>query len=106
MQNLFIDLGAEIPLAAEKEGRTIAVEIKSLVGSREMAEFERALGQYVLYRSLMRRIDQQRTLFLAILKPAFEEHFDTTEVQALIADENMKLIVFERKTEEIAKWIE
>lgn len=105
-QNLFIDLGAEAPLAAEKEGRKIAVEVKSLVGSREMAEFERALGQYVLYRSLMRRVDPQRTLFLAILNPAFEEHFDTVEGLALIADESLKLIVFAQETEEIAQWIE
>jgi hypothetical protein len=105
-QNLFIDLGAELPLAAEKEGRKIAVEVKSLVGSREMAEFERALGQYILYRSLMRRVDPHRTLFLALLKPAYEEHFDTVEGLALIAEEKLKLIVFERKTEEIAQWIE
>lgn len=104
-QNLFIDMGAEVPLAAEKEGQKIAVEVKSLVGSREMAEFERALGQYVLYRSLMQRVDPQRVLFLAILKPAFEEHFDNVEGLALIADENLKLIVFERKTEEIVQWI-
>lgn len=105
-QNLFIDLGAEQPLAAEQEGRKIAVEVKSLIGSREMAEFERALGQYVLYRSLMRRIDPPRTLFLALLEPAYEEHFDSVEGLALIADESLKLIVFLQETETIAQWIQ
>ena len=32
-QSLYIDLGAEKPLAAEKDGRKIAVEVKSLLGS-------------------------------------------------------------------------
>ena len=52
------------------------------------------------------RISCAADAFLAILNPAFEEHFDTVEGLALIADENLKLIVFERKTEEIAQWIE
>ena len=35
-QNLFIDIGAELPVAAEKDGRKIAVEVKSLLRGAEM----------------------------------------------------------------------
>ncbi len=48
-KDLFVDLGAEKLLAAEKEGRRIAVEVKSFSGHSEMNDLENALGQYVLY---------------------------------------------------------
>ena len=31
-KDVYVDLGAEIPIGAEKEGRKIGVEVKSLVG--------------------------------------------------------------------------
>ena len=105
-QTLYVDLAAEQALAAEKDGRKIAVEIKSLLGTVEMPELERALGQYVLYRSLLSRYDPERTLFLAITDAAYAEHFDTAEGRDLIADETLKLIVFQAVQEEIEQWIE
>jgi hypothetical protein len=105
-QTLYIDLGAEMILAAEKEGRKIAVEIKSMLGAVEMAELERALGQYVLYRSLLVRRDPNRTLYLAISLPAYLEHFDTAEGRDLINDETIRLIVFNPVEEEIIQWID
>jgi hypothetical protein len=88
-QTLFIGLAAEMPLAAEKEGRKIAVEVKSLVGKTEMPELERALGQFFLYRSLLKRREPDRTLFLAVSAGAFVEHFDTVEGRDLISDDRL-----------------
>ena len=68
VQNLSVDLGAELPLAAERDGRKIAVEVKSLLGGVEMPEFERALGQYILYRSLLKRAEPERVLYLAMIE--------------------------------------
>lgn len=106
VQNLFIDLGAEQPLAAERDGRKIAVEIKSLLGKKEMPEFERALGQYVLYRSLLKRLEPGRQLFLAVADPAYQGYLNTLEGQYLIADEQLKLLVFDIIREEVMQWIE
>lgn len=53
VHNLYVDLGAERVLAAERDGEQIAVEIKSFVGQSEVADMEQALGQYLLYRSLL-----------------------------------------------------
>jgi hypothetical protein len=36
----YIDLGAEMPLAAEKQGRRIAVEVKSFLGASELDDLE------------------------------------------------------------------
>src|SRR5262245_61798645 len=105
-QNLFIDIGAELPLAAEKDGRKIAVEVKSLLGTVEMPELERAHGQFVLYRSLLKRRESERALFLAVTEAAYLEHFDTAEGRDLVADEALKLLVFQPIQEEIERWIE
>lgn len=105
-QNLYIDLGAELPIAAERDGRKIAVEVKSLLGTTEMPELERALGQFVLYRSLLKRREPERTLYLAVSRIAYDSHFDTTEGRDLIADEALKLLVFQPESETIDQWIE
>lgn len=43
---MYVDLGAERILAAEKAGEKIAVEIKSFVGTSNISEFHTALGQF------------------------------------------------------------
>ena len=105
-QTLYIDIGAEMPLAAEKGGRKIAVEIKSLIGSLDIAEFERGLGQYILYRSLLKWIEPERTLFLGVTLGGRAEYFENIEGIHLIEEENLKLIVFDHFREVITEWIE
>ena len=64
------------------------------------------MGQFVLYRSLLKRVDSERTLFLAVSDEAFRFHLDTAEGRDLIADENLKVMVFLPDVEEIERWIE
>ena len=52
-KDLYVDLGAEQLLAAEKGERRIAVEIKSFLGKSEIDDLEKALGQFVLYRAVL-----------------------------------------------------
>jgi hypothetical protein len=52
-RKLYVDLGAERILAAEKGNRKIAVEIKSFVGHSEMNDLENALGQFISYRAIL-----------------------------------------------------
>jgi hypothetical protein len=47
---MYIDLGAEAIVAAEREGQKIAVEIKSFLGASSISEFHTALGQFFNYR--------------------------------------------------------
>ncbi len=44
--DLYADLAAEQPIAAEREGQKIVVEIKRFVGRSPMADFHNAVGQY------------------------------------------------------------
>ena len=51
--DLYADLEAERPIAAERAGQKIVVEIKSFLGRSPMADFHNAVGQYAVYRSLI-----------------------------------------------------
>jgi hypothetical protein len=104
--NLYVDLGAEAPIAAEREGRKIAVEIKSFLGVSEMTDLERALGQFILYRFLLRQEEPYRALFLAVSREAHQAVFDSADGRDLVAAEGLKLIVFDADQEVITEWIE
>ncbi len=103
---LFVDLGAEQLLAAEKESRKIAVEIKSFVGHSNMADLERALGQYMLYRTIMSETEADRVLYLAVPKQTVREVFDEPVGRLLIDKQSLKLIVFDSTEEVVTRWIE
>jgi hypothetical protein len=59
-KDVFVDFGAERLLAAERGQEKIAVEIKSFVGASDIRDLELAVGQYALYRSLLRRLEPDR----------------------------------------------
>jgi hypothetical protein len=63
---MYIDLGAERLLAAERNGEKIAVEIKSFVGSSATTEFSTALGQFLKYQLALEEEQPDRLLYLAI----------------------------------------
>ncbi len=103
-RRLKVDLGAEKLLAAERDTEKIAVEIKSFIGASEMADLYLALGQFILYRKALRRVEPERKLYLALDTVAYQENFGDDEGEALRAEEDIKLIVFDQETEEIVKW--
>jgi hypothetical protein len=52
-KDMFVDLGAEKFLGAQKQDRKIAVEIKSFIGASEIEDLRNALGQYILYENAL-----------------------------------------------------
>ncbi|WP_413199652.1 XisH family protein, partial [Nostoc piscinale] len=63
---LYIDLGAEKLVAAERNGQKIAVEVKSFLGASAMAEFHLAIGQYINYRYALTDFGYEQVLYLAV----------------------------------------
>ncbi len=59
-KDMYIDLGAERLVAAEKGGRKIAVEIKSFLGPSQMDELEKAIGQYLVYHDVLAMVEPER----------------------------------------------
>jgi hypothetical protein len=104
-QKLQIDLGAERLLGAEKGTRKIAVEIKSFVGASELDDLYNAVGQFVIYRNTLKRIEPQRELFLGIRSTVYKSLFADPNDEELRSEENIKLLVFNARTKEIVKWI-
>ena len=97
-------LGAEKTFAAEKEGRKIAVEIKVITSVSFIDDFHKAAGQYGNYRALLRRIDPDRTIFLAVALDVYETTFQRPSIRDLVADLQIKLVVFDPLKEEIVLW--
>lgn len=102
----FVDLAAEPLLAAEKENQKIAIEIKSFAGQSNMVDLEKALGQYILYRTIMQKVEPDRILYLAVSEKAVEEIFDEPVGRLITEKQSLKLIFFEPKSEVITRWIE
>lgn len=105
-EDLFVDIGAEMPLAAEKEGRKIAVEVKTFLSKSPMTDLERALGQFSLYRFLMQRKEPERTLYLAITEPVYDARFNTADARDLAAAFALRFLLFDVNAERINRWIE
>ncbi|HEX4948078.1 MAG TPA: element excision factor XisH family protein [Blastocatellia bacterium] len=103
---LLIDLGAEPLVAAEKGTRKIAVEIKSFIRASVLDDFYHALGQFIFYRKALQTLEPDRELYLAIRESVYLKLFLEQDIENLRAEENLKLLVFNPKTEEIIKWIE
>ena len=61
--DMYVDLAAEKVIAAEKEGRKIAVEIKSFSAPSLISEFHTALGQFVNYRTALQAQEAERRLY-------------------------------------------
>ncbi|MCC5622788.1 XisH family protein [Nostoc sp. CHAB 5715] len=104
-KDIFIDLAAEKLLAAEKQGKKIAVEVKSFIGVSEVEDLKNALGQYILYEKALRRIESKIILYLAIRDTVFIKIFTEEIGKILLEDNTLKLIVFDSQEEVITKWI-
>lgn len=103
---VFADLGAEKLLGAAKRGRRIVVEIKVFGGPSPVADLEQALGQYGLYRSLLKQKGERRDVFLAVAQDVYEDFLGQVTVTAVLADQHVKLLVFQPEKEEVVQWIE
>lgn len=102
--DFYIDLGAEKVLAAEKAGQKIAVEIKSFLGASEVNEFHSALGQFLNYRSALRLTQPERVLYLAVAIDIYEEFFNRRFIQRVIAEHQLRFLIFNVAQEEIVLW--
>ena len=99
-----IDLGAEQLIAAEKEGRKIAVEIKTFLGASTIYEFHTALGQFFNYRFALKMEEPERTLYLAIPLSTYDDFFSRRFTQMIMAEAQLKLLIFDPIQEAIVQW--
>jgi hypothetical protein len=104
-KDMYVDLGAQRLLGAEQGNKKIAVEIKSFVSPSEMEDLKSAIGGFVTYRAVIRRLEPERTLYLAVRDDVFTALFEEPIGKLLIESENLYLVVFNSDSETIVQWI-
>ena len=102
---LYADLLAEKTLLAERNNRTIVVEIKSFINPSPMRDFELALGQYMVYRDVLDLSQKHYDIYLAIKDTIFESFFQRKSVHAIVKRHQIEFMVFNHEKEEIILWI-
>ena len=101
---MYIDLGAEQLIAAEREGEKIAVEIKSFVAVSAIYEFHLAIGQYRNYQLALLQEDPERVLYLAVPEDAYERFFTLQFIQDALRYNDVRYLVYEVQAEVIVRW--
>lgn len=105
-RSLFVDLGAEKIFAAEKQGRKIAVEVKSFLAASPVHDLEEALGQYIVYEDILEVSEPERNIYLAVREEVYLDIFSEPIGQLLLRKKRLKLIVFDSSKEIIVRWID
>ena len=101
---MYIDLGAERIVAAQRGNEKIAVEIKSFVGASATTEFSMALGQFLKYQLALEEEQPDCVLYLAIPVDAEREFFRLELPRRLVERYQVRLIVYDPEEEVIVKW--
>jgi hypothetical protein len=103
-RDLYVDLGAEKLIAAERGSEKIGVEVKTLGGISPIASLEQALGQFVLYSDALELLEPDRLLFLAVPETA-KELLEEPIGQLLLSKGRLRLLVFSIEKERIMQWL-
>ena len=103
--DLYADLAAERPIAAEREGQKIVVEIKSFVGRSLMTDFHLAVGQYKVYQMLLQETAPEYDIYLAIDDITYNNFFKREGIEFLVQSSRIKFFVVNIDEQEIVQWI-
>jgi hypothetical protein len=103
--NLYADLAAERPIAAEREGQKIVVEIKSFVGRSPLTDFHNAVGQYIVYLLLLQQTAPEFHLYLAIDDITHNNFFKRSGIEFVVKASQIKFFVVDIDRQEIVQWI-
>jgi len=101
---MYIDLGAEQLIAAEKDSERIAVEIKSFVSVSAIYEFHLAIGQYRNYQLALLQEDPERVLYLAVPDDAYDRFFRLLFIQDALRYNEVRYLVYDVQAEVIVRW--
>ena len=104
-KDMYVDLGAERLLAAEKGERRIAVEVQSFLSDSIMEDLEKALGQFILYRTVLAELDPDRVLYRAVPNDVARDLFEEPLGRLLVEHNLAQVIGFDPQEEVLVQWI-
>ncbi len=102
---MFINLGAERLIAAQKAGVKIAVEVKSFLGPSEVNDLEQAVGQFILYHDVLVEREPDRTLYVAMPHEILETILGEPLGQLLLRNQRIRVLLFDPEREVVTQWI-
>ena len=102
---VYIDLGAERILAAQKGEEKIAVEIKTFIGVSVVFDFHVAIGQFINYQVALENKEPSRLLYLAIPQEIHNTFFQSLLAKTVIAKYQIRLIIYDPEKEVIIEWL-
>ena len=91
--DMYVDLGAEKIIAAEKGTEKIAIEIKSFIRPSMTDEFHTALGQYLNYRLALEDIEPDRNIYLAVSEEIYESFFVLPLIKKSVEKYKINLLI-------------
>jgi hypothetical protein len=101
----FMDIQAELNNGSVQQ--IIIVEVKCFSDERsDQDELYRAVGQYLLYRSVLQLKAPHLPLYLAVPSRVYERLFRKTIVQNLVTASEIRLIIIDIDREEIVQWVD
>jgi hypothetical protein len=84
----------------------ILVEVKGFENIRSfVAYLSDVLGQYSLYKTVLKHLEIDYPLYLAVPKVVYDDMLQEELSQEAIKDLQMKLLVFDPEKEEIVLWL-
>ncbi len=101
---LHTDLGAEKVITAEKGNIRIAVEVKSFVHISIMHDFLLAVGQYFVYKKLLKKKEPDRTLYIALPDFVYSRVSKLEWAKEVIQELDMKFILYDTNHKTIIAW--
>ena len=104
-RDLFVDLGAEQIIGAEKAARKIAVEVKTFLGTSAVTDLHEALEQFVLYQNVLAELEPQRELYLAVPEVAAQGIFQEEIGALVLRRQSVPLLSFDPEEQEVRRWI-
>jgi len=80
-------------------------EIKAFLGKSIIANLEQSIGQYVLYRLLLNKVDPAREIYLAVTDVIYDKIFSEPIGEVVINDLPLQLVIVDSDKAEIQQWI-
>jgi len=100
-----IDFGAEPLIVAEKQHKKVAIEVKSFLVGSPTYEFHKVLGQFIDYRIMLRRIQPERVLYVAVPSDVYHSFFQIPFIREVVQEMQVNIVVYDIDQEVIELWI-
>ena len=98
-----VDIVARLGPEGDPDTRIMVVEVKSFWPRMRMSDIEKAVGQYLIYRSWLARLRPGWVIYMALsVKNA--RRFDEDPLQAVVQDYNLQIVTVDIDAERIVSW--